>query len=130
MSRPPIPGTHEPGFMEKPIVQVALPLGARSHIEKEGVRGIKHFVMGECSIILAREPAGPEREMLWHMSISCVDRHPTWDEMKTARYRLLPHSLCFGIMLPPPDYYVNIEAQDHVFHLWEMTDPRSPWEAM
>ena len=83
--------------------------------------------MGGCSILLAREPAGVEGEKLYHLSISRRDRHPTWDEIKTARYRLLPDDRCFGMLLPPSQYYINLPDQDHVFHLWEITDPREPW---
>lgn len=119
-----IPGTHEPGFVEQRIVQRAVPLGLPI---APGSKGVKVFTMGECSIILSRDPAGSNGEMLWHFSISCTDRHPTWDEIKTARYRLLPLDRCFGMLLPPPEVYVNVPQQDHVFHLWEMTDPREPW---
>jgi hypothetical protein len=95
----------------------------------ENVRSFKTFVMGECKILLGYERAGKNGEWLWHLSISHPDRHPTWDEMKAARYWLLSNGLCFGILLPPPENYVNVEAQDHVFHLWEITDPREPWTA-
>jgi hypothetical protein len=44
-----------------------------------------------------------------------------------ARYRLLPLDLCFAMLLPQPEFYVNVPEQDHVFQLWEVTDPRQPW---
>lgn len=122
-----IPGTHEPDYVEKPIRQHALPVGWSSKME--GRRSIKVYGMGTCTLILSRDQAGIAGEWLWHLSISCPDRHPTWDEIKTARYRLLPSDLCFGMLLPPPEFYVNVEAQDHVFHLWEITDPREPWSS-
>lgn len=118
----PVPGTHEPGFVEQPIIERALPLG----LKRAGMKA-SCFTMGECSILLAREPSGVNGEKLWHLSISHPLRHPTWDEFKTARYRLLDPSLTFGLLLPPPEFYVNVPQQDHVFHCWEITDPREPW---
>lgn len=122
-----VPGTFEEGFVEQEIVEVHHPV-VRDQLKAMGSLGVKFFQMGECSIIKAREPAGANHERLWHLTISCQDRHPTWDEIKTARYRLLPADLAFGIILPPPEIYVNVPAQDHVFHLWEITDPRAPWQ--
>jgi hypothetical protein len=122
-----IPGTFEPGFVEQRIIERAVPQPLR--VLNPHSRGLKVFDMGECSIMKARESAGVNLESLWHLSISCRDRHPTWDEIKTARYRLLDPTLCFGMLLPPPEFYINVPAQDHVFHLWEVTDPREPWTA-
>lgn len=99
-----IPGTHEPGFIPPPLHSFAR----------------DWWTMGECSVHVSRDPAGREGAMLWHLSISAPNRHPTWDEIKTARYRLLPLDLTFGMLLPPPDEYVNMPEQDHVFHLWEI----------
>lgn len=66
---------------------------------------------------------GPPR---WHLSISCPDRHPSWDEIKTARYRLLGPDLNAAMFLPPAAEYVNVPAQDHVFHVWEVGLGQSP----
>ncbi len=122
-----IPGTHEEGFVEERIIQLALPRAMAEVWRLGGARGLKRFSMGECTILLAREPNGVNGELLWHLSISAPDRHPTWDEIKTARYRLLPLDRCFGMLLPPPEKYVNVPEQDHVFQLHEITDPREPW---
>jgi hypothetical protein len=128
MSRDPIPGTHEPGWQEPTMTERKVPEDVRLLAGRDDVRGLRLFRFGDCNIMLAREPVGPNLTYLWHLSISCLDRHPTWDEIKTARYRLLPGDLCFGMLLPPAGLYVNLSAQDHVFHLWEITDPRVPWE--
>lgn len=120
--RIPIPGTFEPGF--KPDVIVDHPPTYLAGMPSEKVR---LATMGDVRVIYAREPAGENGELLWHLSLSCADRHPTWDEIKTVRYRMLPLGLTFGLLLPPPDLYVNVPEQDHVFHLWEITDPRAPW---
>lgn len=126
----PIPGTHEPGFKEQPIVQQPMPpqVEAATRIMGGTALVMNIYRMGECSIIMAREQAAADGTFLWHLSISCTHRHPTWDEIKVARYRLLPLELTMGMLLPPPENYVNVQQQDHVFHLWEITDPRSPWE--
>jgi len=127
MKRDPIPGTHESGFEEPRIVQVAVPTRVK-HLNELSL-GLACFLMGECSILRARERPETSETPLWHLSISHPRRHPVWDEIKTARYRLLPLDLCFGMLLPPPEEYVNIPQQDHVFHLWEITDPRQQWSA-
>lgn len=106
------------------IIEGSIPVNVRSMMLESGVRGSKRFTMGECNILLGRDPAGPGEAYLWHMSISSPDRHPTWDEIKTARYRLLPSELTFAMILPPPDLYFNLPEQDHVFHLWEIEDSR------
>jgi len=123
-----IPGTHERDFTPERITQHKVP-GVLRQLNPFSTH-LAVYTMGGCSIIVAREPAGLHAEMLWHLSISRTDRHPSWDEIKTVRYRLLPEALCLGMLLPPAEFYVNVEAQDHVFHLWEITDPREPWSGM
>lgn len=126
-----VPGTHEPGFSEPTLIERAIPGSVRAAAQQHGVetKGYRSFTFGECSVLLAREPAGVNGERLWHLSVSHPHRHPTWDEIKTVRYRLLSDGLCFGMLLPPSEYYVNVPQQDHVFHLWEVNDPREPWSA-
>lgn len=126
MNRDPVPGSHEEGFIEHPILERKVPEYLRLAYRASGMRGIRRFEMGECTILLSRDPAGVDGERLWHLTISCPERHPTWDEIKTARYRLLPLDLTFAMLLPPPEHYVNLPEQDHVFQLWESMDPRAP----
>lgn len=129
--RPPLPGTTEPGYVEPRVVEVGdRGSGVRARLEAMGSLGVRFFEIGETRVILAREVGGVNGERLWHLTISCVDRHPTWDEIKTARYRLLPLDRAFGILLPPPEVYINVAAQDHVFHLWEIDSPSRVWETM
>jgi len=71
------------------------------------------YAMGECRVILAVE------NNQWHLSISCADRDPTWDEIATARYRLAPKNVTMAMLLPPLREYVNLH--EHVFHLYELT---------
>lgn len=124
MNRDPIPGTMTADFVEHPIRQEQVPRG----LVLNGFAG-SCFSMGELWILLDRELAGVNGERLWHLSISHPHRHPTWDEIKVARYRLLDPELTFGMLLPPAAVYVNVESHDHVFHLWEIHDPREPWSA-
>ena len=126
----PIPGTHEEGFVEQPIRPLKIDPEWRKSVHGDAKLLLGLYQMGECRIIRAREPEGIHGEYRWHLSISCRDRHPSWDEMKVARYRLLPHEVAFAIILPPPYVYVNVPAQDHVFHLHEIDDEARPWETM
>ena len=73
--------------------------------------GVRAFMMNGCRILLAKEPQG------WHLSISRNDRDPTWDEIATARYRLLPDVPEMGMFLPPLEEYVNMHP--YCFHLHE-----------
>lgn len=70
------------------------------------------FIAGECIVLIAKE-AGK-----WHLSISCEDRYPTWDEIKQARYDLLPDNVTMAMLLPPRSKYVNIHP--NCFHLYEI----------
>ena len=127
-----VPGTVEPGFRDRPIEEVELGREVREHWWRTLGRDpeefeLRHYVMGPCNILVGREPAGKNGELLWHLTISTPSRHPTWDEIKTARYRLLPLDVTFGMLLPPPQFYVNVPSQDHVMQLWEVRDEREPW---
>lgn len=74
-------------------------------------RGARCFMMNGCRIIVCREPAG------WHLSISRTNRDPSWDEIATARYRLLPLVPNMVMPLPALADYVNLHP--HTFHLIE-----------
>ena len=126
-----IPGTFEDGFTPPPLYHdgESTALLRRTWTAPQWT-DVNAWTMGECRIIVAREKAGVDGEWLMHLSISCESRHPTWDEIKTARYRLLPLDRCFGMLLPPPQFYVNVPEQNHVMHIWEVTDPREPWSGM
>ncbi len=78
---------------------------------------LRAFLMGECSVFLARE------EGCWHVSIAHPDRYPTWDEIKEVRYAMMPGDITVAMLLPPKEVYVNVH--ENCFHLWEIDDPRS-----
>ena len=57
-------------------------------------------------------------EKFWHLSIAHPSRYPTWDEIKKARYELMPDEITVGMILPPKSEYVNIDS--NCFHLHEI----------
>lgn len=78
----------------------------------------KLYSKGPCRVLVSQEPHGAK--LRWHLSISCSDRYPGWEEIKDARYALLPLGLTFAQILPPPNEYTNIHP--NCFHLWEIED--------
>jgi hypothetical protein len=126
---PDVPGTWEFQEPPRPVLQ-SLDRGtvATMHaVDREhGTRlaEAQHWRMGNLKIVTVQEPAGKDGRFLWHLSMSHKNRHPTWDEIKAARYWLLPLDITVGMLLPPPDQYTNVPQQDHVFHLWEVSDQR------
>lgn len=56
----------------------------------------------------------------WHISISVADRYPTWEEIKAARYGLVPDDAFMVMGLPPAIHYINLHP--NAFQLWETTD--------
>ena len=79
----------------------------------------KAYQMGECAIWVTREVYG-NNELRWHLSISCKRRYPTWEEMRDARYDLLPDNLTMAMLLPPKREYVNVHP--NCFHWHEIND--------
>jgi hypothetical protein len=87
------------------------------------VMGSKAYAMGECRIIVARNIYGTTKGLgpaRWHLSISCANRYPTWDEIHDARYQLLPDDCIMAIILPPKEEYVNLHP--NCFHLHEIIE--------
>jgi len=76
---------------------------------------VRTYTMGDCYVAVTHRP-----NVGWHLSISCERRYPTWDEIKAARYLLVPAPVTMAMILPPPGQYVNVEDQDNVFHLHEI----------
>lgn len=70
--------------------------------------------------VLVSGPA--EREQIgWHISISCPDRNPTWEEQKRARYEFCPDEIYMVQILPPKAEYVN--RHQFCFH-WHEAGPK------
>jgi len=87
---------------------VPIPFGLASAMEKD----VRAFSFGDCIVFV-----GSTEHDGWHMSISCSDRYPTWDEIAHARYTLLSDDLNMVMMLPPHNEYVNLH--NNTFHLYE-----------
>lgn len=77
----------------------------------------KAFTKDGCNIWVTRDvyEAGFVR---WHLSISRRDRYPSWDEIRDARYALLPDDITMAMLLPPKAEYVNLHK--NCFHLHEL----------
>lgn len=74
--------------------------------------GTRAFRMGRCQILVSQQKAG------WHLSVSCPDRLPTWEEMRDARYELVPDEATMALLLPPRAAYVNVH--DFCLQMYEI----------
>jgi hypothetical protein len=112
------------GYVEREGEIEELPIPA--HVERLLEPGTRRFRVGECTVLISQHPeADPEPKLRgkWHLSISHVERDPTWDEIATARYALVPDHCLMVQVLPPREEYLNMH--EHCFHLWEIdADPR------
>jgi hypothetical protein len=55
---------------------------------------------------------------LWHLSISCPGKLPSYDQVKKARYKYLPDVKYAAQIFPPPEEFVNLHP--FVLHVWEL----------
>ena len=86
----------------------------------DGLPYCQAYRFNGCSVFCGVEPV-TERgivRMRWHVSIAHPSRYPTWDEIKAARYELVPKNITMAMILPPPDEYVNLHG--NCFHLHEI----------
>lgn len=88
--------------------EVAIPPDVRRILEP----GSRAFVMGPCHIIASQQKAG------WHLSISCEHRLPTWEEVRDARYKIVPDEATMALLLPPRSEYVNVH--DYCLQMYEI----------
>lgn len=84
--------------------------------ETRSIPNSQAFQRGSVRCIVSLD--GPEK--LWHISISCQHRYPHWDEIKKARYDLVPDEVTMAMILPPRSEYVNIHP--NCFHLHELRE--------
>jgi hypothetical protein len=54
----------------------------------------------------------------WHLSMSCPDRLPTYEEMKEIRYKYLPTVAYMAQIFPPLEEFVNVHP--FTLHLWQV----------
>ena len=79
------------------------------------------YAWGDVSAHVAKE------NCLWHLSISVAYRYPTWDEIFTAWYDLVPgagQDFNGAILLPRKSEYVNIHP--NCFHVHQLKDAEMP----
>ena len=74
------------------------------------------FIDGQCRIIITKDPT--ETGLKWHLSISCENRLPTYNELKNARYKYLHDNLQIAQIFPPKAEFVNMHP--FCLHLWEL----------
>lgn len=83
------------------------------------------YVWGVVGAHVAKE------EGLWHLSVSVEHRYPTWDEIYTAWYDLVPGAgkdFNGAILLPRHSEYVNIH--ENCFHVHQLHDAEIPASIM
>lgn len=83
-------------------------------LKRENYGPAEVFINEENRLLVLRSTEGG----YLHLSISHPERYPTWEEIKEARYDLLPNECTVGILLPPKEEYVNIHP--NCFHLHEV----------
>lgn len=78
------------------------------------------YAWGDVSVHVAKEQG------LWHISVSVPYRYPTWDEIFTAWYDLVPDAqdISGAIILPRKSEYVNIHP--NCFHVQQLEDAEIP----
>jgi hypothetical protein len=91
--------------------ELEIPADVRALLEP----GSRTYMMGACRIIVSQQRAG------WHLSISRAKRLPSWEDVRDARYALIPDEALMALLLPPRDEYVNV----HEFCLQLYEIPRA-----
>ncbi len=80
--------------------------------------GIKAYQRGAIKALVSRDEGLQGKS--WHISVSHPHRYPTWDEIREARYALIPDNAYMVMILPPKTEYVNVHK--NCFHLWEISE--------
>jgi hypothetical protein len=83
------------------------------------------YILGDCSVLVGREPVGEDGAFRWHLSIAHRHRYPTWDEIKMARYGIaqvadVPLMAQLLPLIADGVRWTNLH--DNCFHLYEV-DP-------
>lgn len=106
------PVIRPPSFDEPLEIPLPAVLSAGHDLEPN----CRAFRLGECFVLVGQAPRDG-----WHLSISHPSRIPTWEELRSARYRLLPDDLTMGALLPPSTHLLN--AHPFCLHLWQIGQP-------
>lgn len=81
------------------------------------------YKMGRCRIIITKDPDKDFPDGAWHLSISTADALPSYNEVKRARYGLLPDDIYMAEIFPPLDEFVNLHQ--YTRHLWQIDIEKS-----
>lgn len=101
-----------PAPVEAPLIPILAALRNSGKVEPD----LRRFRFGDCDCLVGSSFLG------WHLSVSCRERYPTWDELAHAREHLLPMDATFALIFPPPAEYVNRDPNR--FHLWQVQPSR------
>lgn len=74
--------------------------------------GTRAYRMGACGIFVSKQRVG------WHLSISHPKRLPTWEEVRDARYALIPDEAVMAMLLPPRGDYLNLH--EYTLQMYEV----------
>lgn len=97
-----------------PLIQAAINAGNMQF-------GTRTFKMGRVAIFIS--PPDQRFGMGWHMSISHPERYPTWDEVASAWYQLVPDAdnRVGAMILPKREDYISIH--NFCFQVHEQLNP-------
>lgn len=73
------------------------------------------FIYGELHILKSMENT-KKWGWLKHISVSCDDRYPSWEELRTLKIYFFGDIDCM-MMMPKKSDYVNVHR--NCFHIWE-----------
>lgn len=99
----------------KPVEMPLLPQLERARQMGMLEQDVKAYKMGSCTIMV-----GWSEKYGWHLSIAHHKRYPTWEEVVTARYSLIPDEAAMAMMLPSQKEYIDMHQ--FCFQLHEIKD--------
>ena len=71
------------------------------------------YRLGRCYIIVSIDPG-----VGWHLSISAKEHLPSYNEIKAARYLLIPDEVTMAEIFPPKNEFVNVNPNcRHLFQI-------------
>ncbi len=80
-----------------------------------GTLEFREFLFGPCLVLFAKEDHEEDGE--WHhVSVSCKNRYPTWEELKRIAELLFPKDAEVMQIVATPHPWVNLHK--NCFHLW------------
>lgn len=116
-----VPGSFSPGFEPPPLIARAVPDETRAWAKANDLRNLMCWSLGECQVIQFTEPSS-NGFRAQRFTVSHGSRLPNWDELKLARYRLLPANRTFALLMPPPEEYVDDPRNPYCMEIREVLD--------